>query len=137
MEFDRRYLKGIEHFNAREFFDAHEVWEELWHEQHGEANKFIQGLIQCATCLHHFEARNLKGTKLLYTGAVELLTPYGERFWNLPVRKLLDDLTHCVREVLPYQQADLPGRYNPDKEKFPVQIDPSKIPIIKLLEDKQ
>jgi predicted metal-dependent hydrolase len=130
MTHDLRYLKGIEHFNAREFFDAHEVWEELWHEQHGDAHDFVQGLIQFATALHHFEAENLKGTKLLYTGGVELLAPYGDEFWNLPVKKLIDDMTACVRGILPYQQSDLPGRYHPNKHDFPVKIDPAMIPKI-------
>src|SRR6266852_4710561 len=25
-----QYLEGIEHFNAGRYFDAHEVWEEIW-----------------------------------------------------------------------------------------------------------
>ena len=45
MGYDPRYLKGIDFFNAREFFDAHETWEELWHGTHGEPRNFIQGLI--------------------------------------------------------------------------------------------
>lgn len=132
MNYDARYLRGIDHFNAREFFDAHEVWEELWHEQHGDAHNFIQGLIQFATALHHFEAQNLKGTKLLYLGGVELLSPYGNEFWGLPVKKLIDDTTACVRDVLPYAQAELPGRYHPNKDDFPVKIVPNMIPKIVL-----
>ncbi|MFN0118390.1 MAG: DUF309 domain-containing protein [Elusimicrobiota bacterium] len=127
------YLKGIEHFNSREYYDAHEVWEDLWNQELGEPHKFIQGLIQFATALHHFEAFNLKGTKLLYQGGVELLIPYGDIYWELPVKQLIEDMTECVKEVLPYDQAQLPGRYHPDKEKFSVQLDPQKIPIIILL----
>ena len=29
-EYDARYLKGIEYFNECEFYEAHDVWEELW-----------------------------------------------------------------------------------------------------------
>jgi uncharacterized protein len=132
MSYDPRYLKGIEHFNKREFFDAHEIWEDLWHEEHGEANKFVQGLIQMATALHHFEASNLKGARILYQGGVELLTPYGERYWGLPVKKLLDQMAEVMKDVLPYRQDQLPGRYHPDKEKFPVQIKPELIPTLTL-----
>lgn len=133
---DARYLKGIEHFNARQFYDAHEVWEDLWHEEHGEANKFVQGLIQFATALHHFEASNMKGAKLLYEGGVELLTPYIEIFWDLPVKKLLVDMQNCFRDLLPYEQKDLPGRYDPLKQKFPVQINSALIPKIVLGEPR-
>ncbi len=135
MNRDPRYLKGIEHFNKREFFDAHETWEDLWNDEHGEAHAFVQGLIQFATSLHHFEAHNLKGTKLLYEAGVELLRPYGNEYWGLPVKKLIDDMTACVKDVLPYKQSDLPGRYHADKEKFPVQIQDALVPRIKLKEN--
>jgi predicted metal-dependent hydrolase len=129
---DPRYLAGIRHFNAREFFDAHEVWEELWHEQHGDAHDFVQGLIQFATALHHFEASNMKGARLLFDAGVGLLRPYGETFWKLPVRQLIDDMTACFRELLPYSQAELPGRYDPQKRVFAVQIRDDRVPKIKL-----
>ena len=130
---DQRYLKGIAHFNNREFYDAHEVWEELWHEPLGEANAFVQGLIQFATALHHFEAHNLKGTKLLYEAGVDLLKPFEEKYWDLPVKKLLEDMRLCVKDILPYEQSALPGRYHPNKENFPVKIDEKKIPKIELV----
>ncbi len=133
MALDPRYLKGIEHFNAREFFDAHEVWEDLWHEEHGEANGFVQGLIQYATALHHFEARNLKGAKLLTDAGTELLRPYGETYWDLPVKKLVDDMTECLKEVLARPVAELPGRYHPDKNTFPIRLIDEKVPRINLI----
>jgi len=135
MNRDDRYLRGIAHFNKREYFDAHEVWEDLWHEEHGEANAFIQGLIQFATALHHFEAHNLKGAKLLYEAGIDLLKPFGDVYWELPVKKLMGQMTECLKEVLPYKQSELPGRYHPGKENFPVQIDPQKIPKIQLLNE--
>ena len=95
---DERYLKGVDHFNQREFFDAHEIWEDVWNEEHGESKNFIQGLIQFATALHHFEAQNFKGTKILYESGVELLEPYGDEYWDLPVKKLLDDIEQLLKE---------------------------------------
>ena len=130
--YDQRYYKGIEHFNRREFFDAHEIWEDLWNAEHGEAKEFIQGLIQFATALHHFEAHNLKGAKILYTGGIELLEPYGKSYWDLPVAELIRAMKDCFKDVMKYKQADLPGRYHPDKEKFPVRIQEKLIPKIQL-----
>ena len=129
---DPRYLKGIEHFNRREFYDAHETWEELWHELQGEPANFVQGLIQFATALHHFEASNLKGTKILFEGGHELLAPLGESYWDLPVKKLIGDMTRCVEDVLRYDVKDLPGRYHPDKRSFPAQLKDDRVPRIRL-----
>lgn len=132
--FDAKYLKGIEHFNKREFFDAHETWEDLWNEEHGEAHSFVQGLIQFATALHHFEASNMKGAKILYEAGIELLKPYGDVYWRLPVRKLIDDMTAAFHGLIPIPAADLPGRYHPDKRRYPVQIEDKLIPKINLVE---
>src|SRR5437773_5896023 len=35
-----QYLKGIEHFNAGRYFDAHEVWEEIWLHSSGDTKIF-------------------------------------------------------------------------------------------------
>ena len=47
-EFDPLYLKGIAFFNACEFFEAHEVWEDLWKSYAGPLRLFYKGLIQAA-----------------------------------------------------------------------------------------
>ena len=56
MNFDPRYLKGIELFNQREFFECHDELEEVWTETLGPEREFYQGLIHAAVCLFHFEA---------------------------------------------------------------------------------
>ena len=47
-EYPDKYLEGIRLFNEQEFFECHEVLEELWSETLGEEKKFYQGLIQAA-----------------------------------------------------------------------------------------
>jgi predicted metal-dependent hydrolase len=56
-----KYQLGIRHFNAREFYDAHEVWEDVWRESHGMEKRFLQGLIQAAVALHHHSTGNVVG----------------------------------------------------------------------------
>jgi hypothetical protein len=67
------YLKGIDCFNARDYFDAHEVWEEIWLRSTGEAKLFYQMLIQAAVGLHHYERDNFRGARGLYKNVVEKL----------------------------------------------------------------
>ena len=55
------YLAGIEHFNVCDFYESHEVWEELWTDYQGPSRKFYQGLIQAAVALHHFGNGNTPG----------------------------------------------------------------------------
>ena len=59
--YEAEYLQGIEHFNAREFFEAHEVWEDIWARTTGRHQLFYKGLIHAAVALHHFGNRNVRG----------------------------------------------------------------------------
>src|SRR5438128_8023061 len=44
--------RGREAFNRGEFYEAHELWEEVWDELDDPARRWVQGLIQVATGLH-------------------------------------------------------------------------------------
>ena len=88
-EYDPRYLDGIEHFNKCDFFEAHEVWEELWADYSGPSRKFYQGLIQVAVCLHHFGNGNIRGAKKLYFGSRGYLEPRRLRQLLFNLRKKL------------------------------------------------
>ena len=60
---DALFIKGIEAFNNREFYDAHEYWEELWLDYKLNDAQFIQGLIQLAVSYFHFFNQNLNGAR--------------------------------------------------------------------------
>jgi len=125
---DPRFLKGIDYFNQREFFEAHEVWEDLWHEEHAEAKHFIQGLIQVATALHHFGNGNLKGARLLYDSGVALLQPYPDNFWRIHLVRLRADMKYCFEKLLSKPEDQLPGRMN--KAPREIVLEEQKIPKI-------
>lgn len=121
--YDSRYLAGIEHFNHCDFFEAHEVWEELWADTQGPDRRFYQGLIQVAVCLHHFGNGNIRGAKKLYFGCRGYLEDYRPAHYGLDLDKLLGQLETCCREILDSQ------------EEFPrIEIVPDLIPEIHLAE---
>ena len=57
------FIKGVDLFNNREFYDAHEYWEELWLDYKLDDATFIQGLIQLSVSYFHYFNGNLKGAK--------------------------------------------------------------------------
>jgi len=121
MAYDPRYLEGIAHFNACDFFEAHEVWEELWADTEGESLRFYQGLIQVAVCVHHFGNGNIRGAKKLNVGCRGYLDSYRPHYLGLDVDKLLSQLDACCREIMESQ------------EEFPrIEIVPDLIPEIHL-----
>lgn len=70
---DPRFLEGVALFNRGAFFEAHEVWEDLWHEEVGEYRLFVQGLIQIAGGLFRLQAADPgRAINLLKTGVDKL-----------------------------------------------------------------
>ena len=98
--YDIRFVHGVLYFNECEFFEAHEVWEELWTDYQGPHRKFYQGLIQVAVCLHHFGNENTRGAKKLFHSSRQYLEPYGDFYHGVDLQKLLADLTTCCEELL-------------------------------------
>jgi predicted metal-dependent hydrolase len=99
-EYPEKYLEGIRLFNAEEFFDCHDVLEELWSETLGEERKFYQGLIQASVSLFHFGNENLGGARKLFESARSNLEPYSPFYLGLDVVAFLADMKHCLQELL-------------------------------------
>ena len=53
--------RGIHLFNTRQFFECHEVWEEVWTPERGPRRLFLQSLIHFAVALYHTERDNPEG----------------------------------------------------------------------------
>ena len=101
---DPRFLEGIACFNHRDFFEAHEVWEEIWREDQGPSRRFYQGLIQLAVCLHHFRNGNTRGAKRLCLSGNGYLEPYRPTHLGIDLDRLLKDMQVCCRELLASQE---------------------------------
>ena len=119
--YDPLYLAGIEHFNACEYYESHEVWEELWTEYRGPARKFYQGLIQAAVALYHFGNGNIRGARKLHASVHGYLEPYLPRYLGLDLEAFLAGFDRCLAEVAASDEA------------FPaIQLDPDLLPEIHL-----
>lgn len=125
-ERDKLYFQGAEEFNATEFFEAHEVWEELWQDYQGDSRKFYQGLIQVAVCFHHFVNGNIRGARKLYGSSRKYLDPYRPLHLGIDLDKLFVEMEGCCREMLK-AEGDFPE----------VEIDPELIPEIHIDPDHQ
>ena len=86
------YLEGIKLFNRANFFEAHEVLEDVWRGARNPERKFLQSLIQIAVALHHHSRGNLVGARSLLARATRNLEPYPERFGGVDLRTLRKSL---------------------------------------------
>lgn len=99
-EYSEQYREGLRLFNEEDFFECHDVLEELWSETTGAEKKFIQGLIQASIALFHFGNENFGGAKKLYLSARKNLDPYGDQYMGIKLGPFLDDFQSCFQELL-------------------------------------
>lgn len=122
MEFDAYpplYLKGAAFYNEFEFFEAHDIWEELWSDYQGPSRRYFQGLIQVAVCLHHFNNGNTRGARKLYHSSRDYLKDYLPAHLGLDLQRLFDELEVCCRGVID------------SEEEFPsAELDAELIPLL-------
>ena len=116
---DPRYYKGISLFNRGSYFEAHEVWEELWHAIFGEPRNYIQGLIQVTSALHHFHNGNLRGARILHDSGKELLAPYPDLYMGVDLKKVRKDFDQACEGFLTAPLEQLSGRGHPGPIKVP------------------
>lgn len=106
MNYDSRYLAGILFFNARDFFEAHEVWEDLWAESAGPERRFYQGLIQAAVGLHHFSTGNVRGAVKLYRTSRAYMEPLDGPFLGLDRIAFWQQMERCFHDLLAVEEPN-------------------------------
>lgn len=99
-EYDPRYLQGIELFNRGEYFDAHEVWEDLWHDTAGPDRRFYQGLIQAAVTVYHAGNGNVPGTRRLFQSGRQYMSASGTHHLGLDIASFWRKLESALAEFL-------------------------------------
>jgi uncharacterized protein len=100
-EYDPRYLAGAELFNRGEYFEAHEAWEDLWHDTAGPDRRFYQGLIQAAVAVYHAHNGNARGARRLFHSARRYMSAYPDQHLGLGVAAFWAALERALAEFLP------------------------------------
>src|SRR5947208_8036084 len=106
------YLDGIALFNEHEFFEAHEVWEDIWHEAYGTKFEFYQGMIQCAVALEHYLRSNPRGVVSLYDSYRRHFKDVPDVFMGLNVKEFLTRMrqTLAPSSTPPRHKSAAPSR---------------------------
>ena len=126
-ELERKlYLDGITLFNDHEFFEAHEVWEDIWHMAFGLKHEFYQGMIQCAVALEHYRRSNPRGVVSLYNSYRHHMKDVPTTFMGLDVKSFLSRMQAVLEPVV--TASPLPDRGQ-------IRLDPALTPQIQLLYD--
>ena len=96
---DALFQKGLDAFNKKRFYDAHEYWEELWLDYKLADATFIQGLIQLAVSYFHYFNGNLQGARSMAKKCLLKFEPY-------------NTVRGIDAQGLKYKIRELENRYN-------------------------
>lgn len=73
---ERLFFEGLQAYEEKYFFEAHEIWEELWSKYYLADRTLIQGLIQLAVSFVHLGNGNLNGAKSLLNKSAEKFSSF-------------------------------------------------------------
>ena len=93
------FLKGIDSFNNKSFYDAHESWELLWTEYALQDALFIQGLIQLSVAFFHITNLNLIGSKNLFNKCLPKLKKFPSNHRGLNLSDIIDGAEESLKMV--------------------------------------
>jgi len=101
---DPKLDEFIRLFNEEQFFEAHEVLENLWLVTAGEQKTFYKGLIQCAVALAHLKKNNSRGAEQVGRRSLSILEKFEDVRSFICVGELITD----CRTFLASQKKEYP-----------------------------
>jgi len=85
-----QFESGFREFSQGRYFEAHDIWEDLWHGLRGPDRRFLQGLIHLAVGAYHFECQNQPGAASQWGKATVKLNQYPAGHWGVDTRAWLE-----------------------------------------------
>jgi hypothetical protein len=95
----KKFEKGLAHFNAKKFFEAHEYWEEIWLVESEPEKTFLQGLIQITAAFHHRQRGNPEGVELLLASGIVKLLRFPADYHGLAIGELRENAKRWARAM--------------------------------------
>jgi len=111
--------EGIRLFAMGHYFEAHDVWEELWQRLRGQDRLYLQGLIHIAVGAYHHGSGNLRGARSQWGKARRKISPYPPGHWGIDTgdwMKFFEQIEN--RPEIP----ELPGALRFETAHFPTDL---------------
>jgi predicted metal-dependent hydrolase len=91
--------EGIERFNRREFFEAHESLEHAWRAERGPERKLYHGVLQLAVAWHHIGHGSYRGARHALARAQHWLAGFPTRCQGVDVAAVRAQVTALEQEL--------------------------------------
>ena len=92
-------IKGMELFNAGEYWLAHEQLEEAWKEETGAVRELYRAILQVAVTYLHITRGNYVGAVKVHAKVQKWITPWPEVCRGIKIGQLRRDLETVVAEI--------------------------------------
>ncbi|MCI0450080.1 MAG: DUF309 domain-containing protein [Chlorobi bacterium] len=104
-----RFIQAINKFNNNEFFECHEILEDIWFDVRDDSRDFYQGLLHIAVGFYHLAKKNNPaGAVLQLNKAVEKLKKYENEYNGVRLDKLMSETENILIDL--------------EKKKKPLQL---------------
>ena len=90
---------GIELFNRCEFYDCHEVLEEIWTPTQQPERWFLQSLIHFAVGFHHHQNHNVVGATRQLTKGLRKIQGYLPRWGGVRTAEIEQEVRRCLQVI--------------------------------------
>ena len=97
------FNNGLREYELMDYFEAHEIWEELWSDYYLEDRKFIQALIQLSVSFVHIGNGNLIGAKNLLKKSKNKFLEFSGTHRGINIKKLIKQIE---RVALDYENLE-------------------------------
>ena len=84
-------LRGVEQFNQREYFEAHETLEALWNAEPDPIRVLYKGILQVGVGCYHLLNGNYRGATLKLQTGTDYLSAFTPRCMGIEVAALIAD----------------------------------------------
>jgi len=96
----REFKRGIELFNQRKYWEAHEVWEQIWKQRQEDSRIFFQAIIQAAAAYYRVTQRpSYVGALNNFEKAFQKLEAFPDEFLGVDVERLRRAIFDGFEEV--------------------------------------
>ena len=122
-DYDPRYLAGVLLFNAGDYFEAHEVWEDLWAEGHGDEPPLLPGADPGRRRAVPLRQRQPRRGGKLYHSSRDYIAGLAADVHGAGRREFWRQMAECFAPMLGARRPT--ARARPDPEHVPaIALDP-------------
>jgi uncharacterized protein len=75
-QLDPHVIEGLELYNARKYFECHEMLENAWRAEKGPIRELFRGILQVAVGYYHIQRGNYVGARKMFKRCRRWLAPF-------------------------------------------------------------